>query len=830
MISTDPADGDIPPGVEFDLRTTYCRRTLESDSQVVLHDALNQGWADDPAFEAHGFHCYHGTTLRVNGELYGTVCFVANDPRSEAFSDRETMFAELITRLLERELETQKYKTQLTRQTNLATVLNRVLRHNLRNDMSVIRGFTQLMADKLDGNDAGKKALDNIDDLLALSNKARELERVVAQDFDQTPVELVTLVEDIVDSVVQEYPSASISVESDRNVTTTVLPSFEQAVKELVENAAKHGSEQPTVTITIERQSNDVLIRITDDGPGLDENEMEVLASGTETPLAHGSGLGLWISLWIVTNHDGSINPTVTENGTEMTLTIPQKPDITVSEQKILRARDQYQASFEEAYDAMVLVNDNKRIVDANSQAGVVFGRDSQELLGQAYTEFLPDDFDFEAAWQRFKNTGTERGEETIVSADGVERVVEYSATADVVPGIHLVVSRDVTKRTEYEAEIRNRDRVLREMYDIMADRHRPFADQVGDLLELGRSELDTAYGTLSEIRGDEYVFEVVAADDDSIQAGDMAPLGATNCETVASTGDTVILGDVERDAPGETDRAGYTEWGISCYIGAPVTTDKGLYGTFCFYDTEARAGQFTQWEEILVDLMSRWVSYELQRQQVQDRLQEQNERLERFAGTVSHDLRNPLAVIQGSLKLAEETGKTEHIARADGAATRMQELIEDLLSLARQGDDVAETELAGVELDRIVEDCWQSVPVNTASVRIESSKVIRANEKRLKQLVENLFRNAVEHGGEDVTVRVGEVERGFYIEDDGTGISEENRERVFETGYSTNADGTGYGLSIVQRIVDAHGWDLRLTEGCEGGARFVISGVESLT
>jgi len=73
----------------------------------------------------------------------------------------------------------------------------------------------------------------------------------------------------------------------------------------------------------------------------------------------------------------------------------------------------------------------------------------------------------------------------------------------------------------------------------------------------------------------------------------------------------------------------GYTDWGISCYIGGPVFVNDEVYGTFCFYDTEPRDTQFSGWEVTLVDLMSRWVSYELQRKQATDQLQQQNERLE---------------------------------------------------------------------------------------------------------------------------------------------------------------------------------------------------------
>ena len=104
------------------------------------------------------------------------------------------------------------------------------------------------------------------------------------------------------------------------------------------------------------------------------------------------------------------------------------------------------------------------------------------------------------------------------------------------------------------------------------------------------------------------------------------------------------MLGDVERDAPELTHREGYTGWGVSGYRGAPVFVDGEVYGTFCFYDTESREGQFSEWEVTLVDLLSRWVSYGLQIERDTERLNRENRRLDRFVSVVSHDLRNPLS------------------------------------------------------------------------------------------------------------------------------------------------------------------------------------------
>ncbi len=448
IASTDPSDGRFRAGLELDLGTTYCRRTIEADSQIALYDAPNQEWADDPAFETHGLHCYHGTTLILEDEPYGTVCFVAEDPR-EQFHNGETMFAELIARLLERELERERHNARLTRQTNLATVLNRVLRHNLRNDMSVIRGHTQLMADELDDNSNSEAVLKTIDELINLSQKARDLDRIVSDDSGRKPTDITGLIEDVAETVTQEYPNTSISVEYNDEVTAAVLPNFERALEELLGNAAKHSGDSPTVTVSVEPVPNAVEVRIADNGPGLADHEADVLQTGTETPLTHGTGLGLWLSHWIVTSHDGSLDATVTDDGTTMMISVPRKP-ISNAQQEITdltRTRDQYRAAFEEANDAMVIINDDRQILDANPEASSIYGLDHQSLLGQPFQRFFSDEFDFEAAWHEFKHAGRERGTVTIVGADGVDRQVEYSAATEIVPGQHLVISREIMER-----------------------------------------------------------------------------------------------------------------------------------------------------------------------------------------------------------------------------------------------------------------------------------------------------------------------------------------------------------------------------------------------
>ena len=212
-------------------------------------------------------------------------------------------------------------------------------------------------------------------------------------------------------------------------------------------------------------------------------------------------------------------------------------------------------------------------------------------------------------------------------------------------------------------------------------------------------------------------------------------------------------------------------------------------------------------------------------RKEREEALQRKRDRLDQFASVVSHDLRNPLNVVQGRIDLAQEGCDTEHLDAAAREVKRSLDLIEDMLELARAGQEVSETEPVGVA--DLADVCWDTVETADAEIRVDFNSKIQADRSRLRQMVENLFRNAIEHGGEDVTVRIGSLPEGFYVEDDGPGIPHDKREKVWKSGYSGSDDGTGFGLAIVKQIVEAHGWDIRNTDGSNGGARFEIVGVE---
>jgi len=238
------------------------------------------------------------------------------------------------------------------------------------------------------------------------------------------------------------------------------------------------------------------------------------------------------------------------------------------------------------------------------------------------------------------------------------------------------------------------------------------------------------------------------------------------------------------------------------------------------------------------------------QRKEYEEQLERQKERLEEFAGIISHDLRNPLTVAQGRIELARDRySENSNLAVANKHLDRMDDLIDEVLTMTREGEDVEETEI--VALERIAEQCWESVATGGAALVVEGDYRFHADGGRLRHVFENLFRNAIEHATPDdhsqdvgggnrqaddgVSVSVGPLTdedtatqpTGFYVADDGPGIPEDEREDVFDHGYTTSDGGTGLGLKIVRQVVEAHGWSITVTESADGGARFEIRGVE---
>ncbi|WP_435180848.1 ATP-binding protein [Halorussus sp. AFM4] len=233
--------------------------------------------------------------------------------------------------------------------------------------------------------------------------------------------------------------------------------------------------------------------------------------------------------------------------------------------------------------------------------------------------------------------------------------------------------------------------------------------------------------------------------------------------------------------------------------------------------------------------------------------LERQNGRLESFARMVAHELRSPLTIAKIYLDRTAE-GDADAAAEVERALDRIEEMIEVVLVTARGSD--ASIDAEPVSIADVATEAWATLDFGRADLVVETDRTVLADPIHVRHLLENLFKNAVEHGSTDprsragadaedgsgdrrprdpdapesgVTVRVGSLPGGFYVEDDGPGIPEDEREAVFEAGHTTDEDGIGLGLTFVSQLVDAYGWDCAITEGEAGGARFEFTNVDTV-
>jgi len=232
-------------------------------------------------------------------------------------------------------------------------------------------------------------------------------------------------------------------------------------------------------------------------------------------------------------------------------------------------------------------------------------------------------------------------------------------------------------------------------------------------------------------------------------------------------------------------------------------------------------------------------------------RLTDRNERLDRFASIVSHDLRNPLSVIRGSMEMAELNGDTEPLERGERAVDRIDQLVSELLTLARQGSGIDEpTEFA---LGGVAREAWDTAGSADATLVLGADARVCGDRGRLRQVFENLFRNATEHAAPDGTDAIRSTDSGedapltVLVTATGGDFSSPTTDRGsirrtarrFDPGFTTREDGTGYGLDIVREVVESHGWTIGVRrDGTDpacpddvtvpDGACFVVGGPDS--
>ena len=215
------------------------------------------------------------------------------------------------------------------------------------------------------------------------------------------------------------------------------------------------------------------------------------------------------------------------------------------------------------------------------------------------------------------------------------------------------------------------------------------------------------------------------------------------------------------------------------------------------------------------------------ERNERERQLAEQNERLDSFAGMLAHELRNPVTIGQIYSQQLSSEANPEAVDYVTDAFDRIENTIDIMLVITRGSEAISGRSL--VQLGDVARAAWAEVETPEATLEMTIDRTMVADETYLRHLFRNLFENAVQHGGSDVTVTVGDLPTGFYVADDGTGIPADDRDAVFEAGYTTAAEqgGTGLGLVFVKELAEVYEWACAATESATGGARFEFTNVD---
>lgn len=510
------------------------------------------------------------------------------------------------------------------------------------------------------------------------------------------------------------------------------------------------------------------------------------------------------------------------------------------------------------------VVGPDGRLEYANDAALALVGETGDAVTGELFwqTPWFDHDPEVQAAVRERLLTAIDGSAETFTTThtdtDGETVVVDLEVhpmtaqqsgdrTADTGDGAPVVVTGSPVEEGAATAAIAALGQLQTLQGQSSGTDVAPLEERVRAVLELGSDYLGLSEGFYTKIDGSRQFIRRSVGDHPRLQSGEQAGLENTYCKETLAGDSPYVLEDVGTSVAEHEDA--YETFGLECYVGSEVSLDGTTHGTLCFGDREPQPDPITAVDEAFVGVLASWLEHELEHERERDRLIGQTDRLEEFAGVVSHDLRSPLNAASGHLNLAAEAldggddtgddnGAMTSVTAAQSALDRMTELVEEVRALAEQGRVVGTFEV--VSLATVAEEAAATALPATATLTVdtEAGERVAADGERLRTVFENLFRNAVEHGGDDVSVAVtsvdpqsGDGEAGFTVTDDGPGFGDTAPDDVFEQGYTTRAEGMGYGLRIVEAIVQAHGWTVTASEDVDdssgGGARFDVCGVE---
>ena len=531
--------------------------------------------------------------------------------------------------------------------------------------------------------------------------------------------------------------------------------------------------------------------------------------------------------------------------------------------EKEQRKAELFDVIFEESPDLIDIHDEEGRIVAVNEQACELLGYDREELIGTPVWE-IDRSIDPETAregWSEMAVGESMRLEREYTASDGSTVPVSIQFVKLEIGGQHwfFVIGRNISERKDRERELTRYTDTLERLQETTATLLEASSkEEAADItLESIRSVLNYDVAGLWLFEDERDALVPVSVTRRGTELIEEPPTYTADGESLSweafRSRESILVDDVrERE-----DR-----YNPETPIRGELIVPLGEYGVINIGSTRPRA--FDGEDRTIVELWADTVTTVLARIEQEAELREretalvrERDRLDEFASFLSHDLRNPLSVAGLRLDLARQESDNDHLERVDTALDRMEQLIDDALTLAKEGERIDETE--PVDIGDLARAGWENVTTGAATLDVQCDGTVEADRSRLVRLFENLFRNAVEHGSTNpqpetpanavengstgspaesdgavdggaepgaesqVTVTVGDLAGGFYVADDGKGIPDADADQIFESGFTTDSDGTGFGLAIVRRIAQAHGWAIDVTESEAGGARFDI-------
>ena len=494
-------------------------------------------------------------------------------------------------------------------------------------------------------------------------------------------------------------------------------------------------------------------------------------------------------------------------------------------ERALRRDRDDLAALFENIPDPAVEMRmeaEAARVERVNTAFEETFGYDGRELRGESVDDYIvPEDSVEEAEQYNDSIAAGDRihGEVERLTADGRRDFILHAVANEVGDQTRgYGIYTDITEQKQRRRELERQNQRIEALHDV-AGRMKAASDRASVydvVIDAADEILEFDLSIVDEVDGDRLVPQAISSGISLADYYEETPIDRADnlgAET-ARSGETFLVDDLRetRYAPANFE------------FRSALSVPLGEWGIYQTVATEAAA--FSEADRQLAELLADHAVGAISRLERERELEEraaelarQNERLDQFASVVSHDLQNPLSVARGRLELAESTGDAEHFRAVERAHERIEDLVDGLLTLARRGERMGEAVPVG--LDGAAEQAWRTVETGDLELVVDADGTVSADPERLRQLLENLFTNAVEHADGATRVTVEALENGFCVADDGSGIPPGDRNGIFESGHSGDRAGTGLGLAIVDTVAEAHGWTVTIGECDGGGAEF---------